>query len=176
MSFLVKAAARLAEESHRGQRRKYNGRPYIEHPGRVAMRVTLAGGSDEMIAAAWCHDVLEDTTCPEWKLNATIGYQAYVWVKDLTNPSKLHKELSRAERKAMDRKHLQICSNEVKIIKMLDRFDNLTEMAGSPQDFLKLYLEESEQLWSILRSADESIAEELRVLIHELYAPFRKTA
>ena len=38
-----------------------SGHPYIGHPGRVAQRVAEVGGPAEAIAAAWLHDVVEDT-------------------------------------------------------------------------------------------------------------------
>jgi (p)ppGpp synthase/HD superfamily hydrolase len=60
MNLIIKAAD-LANIAHEGQKRKYNGRPYIEHLMRVAGRVTLLSDStEEEIAAAWLHDVIED--------------------------------------------------------------------------------------------------------------------
>lgn len=53
-------AARYALEAHRGQKDKA-GKAYISHPMRVAARVRAAGGSDEAVAVAWLHDVIEDT-------------------------------------------------------------------------------------------------------------------
>ena len=44
-----------------GQMRKYTNDPYIVHPIRVATTVAKFGGTDEMIAAAYLHDVVEDT-------------------------------------------------------------------------------------------------------------------
>ena len=44
-----------------GQRRKYTDQPYIVHPIRVAEIVDLYGGTDDMISAAYLHDVVEDT-------------------------------------------------------------------------------------------------------------------
>lgn len=55
-SGLVDAADALAADKHRGQVDKA-GRPYIEHPRRVAARLSDA----EAQAVALLHDVLEDT-------------------------------------------------------------------------------------------------------------------
>lgn len=46
----------MAERAHRGQLDKA-GRPYIEHPAHVAAHVE----GDAAKAAAWLHDVVEDT-------------------------------------------------------------------------------------------------------------------
>jgi (p)ppGpp synthase/HD superfamily hydrolase len=53
-------ARAIAREAHEGQVDKA-GRPYIEHPARVAARVRDAGGDDEAQAAAWLHDTVEDS-------------------------------------------------------------------------------------------------------------------
>lgn len=55
----VNIAETIARREHAGQLDK-GGRDYIGHPERVAARVRANGGSDEAIAAAWLHDVLED--------------------------------------------------------------------------------------------------------------------
>lgn len=43
------------------------GDSYVNHVKRVAERVSRAGGTEAQIAAAWLHDVLEDT---EWTAQA----------------------------------------------------------------------------------------------------------
>ena len=61
MHIILKAAA-FARRAHAGQRRKYNDRPYIVHPARVAGRVAAHPQATEtMVAAAFLHDVVEDT-------------------------------------------------------------------------------------------------------------------
>ncbi|MDQ0863750.1 phosphohydrolase [Arthrobacter globiformis] len=51
----VAAAKAIATIAHRFQTDKI-GVPYIEHPGRVAARLT----NPKQVAAAWLHDVIED--------------------------------------------------------------------------------------------------------------------
>lgn len=67
---LVGKARKLAESAHAGQVDKA-GRPYIEHPKRVAEAVadhpTSAGLAQ---AVAWLHDVVEDTDVTEIDLMA----------------------------------------------------------------------------------------------------------
>ena len=54
----LRLAQTIARAAHTGQTDK-TGAPYINHPRRVAE--TLAGGREDLQAAAWLHDVLEDT-------------------------------------------------------------------------------------------------------------------
>jgi hypothetical protein len=50
----------MATDAHRRQLDK-GGLPYIEHPRRVADAVRAAGYDALAVAAAWLHDVVEDT-------------------------------------------------------------------------------------------------------------------
>jgi len=156
----------IAKGVHKGIKRKYTGRPYIEHPARVAAHVSIhPRGVPDIIAAAWLHDVLEDENI-DGKLmgydelaNKVGTYIAGV-VREVTNPSKGSKE-SREVRKKMDRDHLAGVSKEAKIIKMLDRIDNLYDMLGATEKFKLIYYEESMQLGEVIRDADEVLGEEL---------------
>lgn len=54
---IAKLAEQIAAAAHDGQVDKA-GQPYIAHPARVAARVA---GDERAVAAAWLHDVVEDT-------------------------------------------------------------------------------------------------------------------
>lgn len=165
MSIIVKAAA-LAKRAHEGQKRKHTGFPYIYHPARVAGRVgILPGATEEMVAAAYLHDVLEDTTITKEEIEAETNAQVAFYVDCMTNKSK-GTGLPRAERKALDRKHLSEVPFEIKQIKAIDRIDNLLEIAGAPTDFKKLYAEESLLLADVL--GDSPLVHELRSIARNL--------
>lgn len=167
MNLILRAAA-LAVRAHKFQTRKYNGRPYVTHPARVAGRVGLLPDvTEEMVAAAYLHDVLEDTTVTREEIERETNVQVAFYVDWMTNKSK-GSNLPRAERKAMDRKRLMEAPVQVKQIKLLDRIDNLSEMAGAPEDFMKLYLEESRLLGEHL--ACSNMAPRLDELLAELLA------
>ncbi|MFI2432186.1 phosphohydrolase [Streptomyces sp. NPDC018693] len=59
----------VACAAHAGQTDKA-GRPYAEHLRAVAEGVRARGGSDELVAAAWLHDALEDDALSEEWLDA----------------------------------------------------------------------------------------------------------
>lgn len=62
LSPLVERAIRVSSMAHQGQLRKGSDIPYIAHPAAVALILQQAGFADAaIIAAAWLHDVLEDT-------------------------------------------------------------------------------------------------------------------
>ncbi|MVT25625.1 HD domain-containing protein [Nesterenkonia alkaliphila] len=65
----VRTAEEIARRAHTGQTDKL-GIDYIEHPARVAERVRKYNDSAEAVAAAWLHDVLEDTPVTAENLRA----------------------------------------------------------------------------------------------------------
>ena len=54
-------AHEFARRAHSGQRRKQNGRPFIEHPVAVAELVAGQGMDDSVLVAAFLHDTVEKT-------------------------------------------------------------------------------------------------------------------
>lgn len=58
---LIPLAAAFAEHHHDGQLRRGSSEPYFNHVKRVAEAVAKMDGSVEAIAAAYLHDVVEDT-------------------------------------------------------------------------------------------------------------------
>lgn len=149
---LILQAAKWANEAHFNQVRKYNGRPFIEHPMRVAGWTSLMHDDNpEYVAAAWLHDVKEDQ--PEYwlKIEAQMHGSVRIIVDQLTNPSKKRPDLNRRRRKEMDREHLVGCADCTKVIKMIDRYDNLCDVAESKDDFKRVYAEESLLLVEAIR-------------------------
>jgi len=68
---IVHRAKTLASKLHANQR--YGVHPYIVHLAAVARKVQEAGGSPELIAAAWLHDSLEDTPITQDELRDQFG-------------------------------------------------------------------------------------------------------
>lgn len=146
MRSMIIEAAEFAMLAHAGQKRKWCDEPYIWHPMRVAGRVTMLAVCDEQIAAAWLHDVVEDCGKTHNEIRERFGLKVEYLVLSLTNPSRQHPHLPRAERKAMDRDHIAGQSAQAKEIKLIDRIDNLRSLSGAPADSVKLYVEESRLL------------------------------
>lgn len=177
MTNLIIKAAQYAANAHEGQTRKYTGAPYITHPIRVAGRVAIRPDATEiMVAAAFLHDVLEDTPITQMQMAAALGPQGdpvTMLVIQLTNASKSLKA-PRKERKRMDVEYLAKASHEAKIIKMIDRIDNLQEM--DPKDaFGVLYSQESLELVNAIGDADPALRAELMLTIGEMRSDVSNT-
>ena len=57
----INLAAQIATKANQGQTRWDGKTPYITHPAAVANALAEKEHSDDIIAIAWLHDVLEDT-------------------------------------------------------------------------------------------------------------------
>lgn len=189
---LMCGASELANNAHSrvGQLRKGSGQAYIVHPERVAKRIweIMISGDKRVtpntVAAAWLHDTLEDTDITEAEILAVVPPSVLEIVKELTNPSKQfvfkpeYKKLPRgsvrAMKKQMDRDHLAHVSWDAKLIKLVDRIDNVSDMHGMDQEFCFLYADESVMLLDALRGTHESLEEELEAAIQALRDRFTR--
>ncbi len=81
---IIEKSARIATLAHNDQMRKDGNVPYIVHPFMVALKLQKYDFGEETIAAALCHDVLEDTDYPPDQLRTNIGEKAYKIVKTVS--------------------------------------------------------------------------------------------
>lgn len=170
---LIIDAAQYAARRYAGQFRKYTNAPYITHPCRVAGRVAIHDfASEELVAAAYLHDVVEDCDVSIETIRELFGQRVAKYVEELTNTSKFN-GLNRAARKAEDRQRISQASASAKIVKLIDRIDNLRELDWS-DGFAKLYSKESRALAVVLSHADSVLTEELLGLCNEIDAIHNK--
>jgi (p)ppGpp synthase/HD superfamily hydrolase len=158
---IIRQAAQMARDLHQGQKRA-GGRPYIEHPMRVAGMVTMlddehlpATIDDNMIAAAWLHDVYEDTHLSPPLLSYRFNFTLGRYVKELTNrfTKKDYPRLNRKMRKAAETMRLADVSPQAQIIKLCDRIDNLQTINEKGDKFSLTFCAESIALAEVLTTA-----------------------
>lgn len=146
-----------------GQVRKYTGKPYITHPHAVANLVAEAGGSFVMIAAAWLHDVVEDTAVTIETIEAEFGPDVASLVRGLTDVSK-PEDGNRAQRKAIDRAFMAKQSPECKTIKLADMINNTVSIVSHDPEFAKTYMAEKALLLEVLTEGDAGLFEQAKKL------------
>lgn len=139
-----------------GQLRKYTGEPYINHPKAVAELVRSVPHTEEMIAAAWLHDTVEDTNCTLDEIDNLFGFEVAALVEMLTDVSK-PEDGNRATRKAIDREHTAKASPEGKTIKLADLIDNSHSIIERDPKFAKVYLAEKALLLEVLTEGNEQL-------------------
>ena len=171
MKDLILKAARYAAKSHEGQTRKDGVTPYIVHPGRVAAAATLHPlGTPEMVAAAWLHDTLEDTPATYSELLDLFGSRVADLVRELTNQFDKHQhpDKNRRERKALEIARLAGVGPEAKLLKLLDRLDNINDAPGPDAGFLRLFAGETRDLMAAVGDADLALRAEVLVAVAKL--------
>ena len=140
-----------------GQMRKYTDEPYIVHPIRVGDIVDKFGGTDEMIMAAYLHDVVEDTAVSIDNIQDMFGVDVAVIVAGLTDVS-VPEDGNRAVRKAMDRQHSADASYEAQFVKCADMMDNASDIGDNDPSFNVVYRKEMVLLLEVLdKVKDEPI-------------------
>lgn len=128
-----------------GQIRKYTGEPYWVHPQAVAKIVSNAGGDEDMVAAAWLHDAVEDTQVSIDTITSLFGERVSTLVAGLTDVSILEQG-NRAARKKIDRMHTSEQSPDCKTIKLADLIDNTHSIMEHDRNFARVYIMEKELL------------------------------
>src|ERR1700679_3903998 len=101
---LITRADNFAADAHIGQKRKYTGEPYINHPRAVARIVWDVTTDTNMIAAALLHDVIEDCGITADDIRAAFNDDIADLVVQLTDVSK-PSAANRNARRAVQREH-----------------------------------------------------------------------
>lgn len=165
---IVSRARVFATAAHAavGQKRKYTFEPYIVHPAEVASIVMSHGGTDAMIAAAWLHDVVEDTGVTIETIHAEFGTEVAElvgWLTDVSRPE----DGPRWFRKKMDREHSAAAPAEAQTIKLADLIANTRSIMAHDAAFAKVYLEEKRLLLTVMTRGDAVLIAEARKHIGE---------
>lgn len=133
--------------------RKYTGEPYIVHPIEVAEILKDHGVFDEnVLAAALCHDVLEDTNTTYFELEQATNPDVARLVAEVTEVSK-RGEGNRAKRKQKDLEHYAEASPDGMSIKVGDLISNSRTIVVHAPKFAKVYMAEKEALLKVLFNA-----------------------
>lgn len=156
MSSIEARALQFANIAHEGQERKYTGEPYINHPIAVAELVRTAGGTPEMIAAAYLHDVVEDCGITHTDISLEFGTFVSELVYYLTDAS-IGMKGNRKARKEIDRAKLAKAPPAAKTIKLADLIDNTKTIAERDLEFWKVYREEKKLLLDVLQEGDRDL-------------------
>jgi (p)ppGpp synthase/HD superfamily hydrolase len=140
-----------------GQLRKYTGEAYIVHPKAVAKIVAgVPGSTPEMIAAAWLHDVVEDTGVTIDLIREEFGDEVadlVGWLTDISKPG----DGNRAHRKAMDREHSAAAPQDAQTIKLADIIENTASIEDCDPDFAIVFRREKRALLAAMTGGDPAL-------------------
>lgn len=156
---LLQRAELYARAAHQaiGHKRKYTGKPYFTHLRAVADMVAAHGGTQEMIAAAYLHDVLEDTQVEYAHLLTEFGPEVADLVQELTDQFTDPAIGNRAHRKHLERERMSKISPEAQTIKYADVIDNASSILPNDPGFGKVYLTEIRALLEVMDKGDQKL-------------------
>jgi guanosine-3',5'-bis(diphosphate) 3'-pyrophosphohydrolase len=147
-----------------GQLRKYTHEPYIVHPAEVAKIVRSVPHTDEMLAAAWLHDTVEDTGVSIELIRAEFGSEVsdlVGWLTDVSRPD----HGNRAARKAIDRAHTAAAPSEAQTVKLADLISNTRSIVAHDAKFAETYLAEKRLLLEVMHRGDATLMQIARTQI-----------
>lgn len=142
---MIAEAAAFAEMAHEGKFRKGSRVPYIYHPMETALLVSQMTDDEEVIAAAYLHDVLEDTSITPDELERAFGRRVLQLVQGVTED----KSKSWQERKDFTVESLKTADRDVKLIALADKTCN---MRSTARDYLAM----GDRVWERFRVKDKS--------------------
>lgn len=129
----------FAKKKHEGQLRK-DGRSYITHPIKVAELVRKYFSSvshvDELVAAAYLHDTVEDTDTTIEEIQEKFGnYVAYL-VKGVTNDNQMKHTMGKTNYLCNKMLHMD---EDVLNLKLCDRLANVLDLREASPEFIGKY-------------------------------------
>lgn len=168
MSELVHNAIAFATQAHRriNQMRKYSGQPYEVHLKAVATIVGSVSDDPEMIAAAWLHDVVEDTPATIDDVERVFGRGMAALVHELTDVSRPGQG-NRSARVRVYREHLAASSARAKTVKLADLIDNARDIVRHDARFAPTFLAEMAALLEVLGEGDARLFRKARAVLDE---------
>jgi len=132
MESVIERARELARTKHAaGHLFDESRSPMFDHISEVASLVEEQGGTDEMIAAAWLHDVVEDTDVTLEQVGEWFGSTVRELVDGLTDPDEFA-SMPLELRKRAQAERIRHLSDGVKRIKLCDQLSNARRVLDKP--------------------------------------------
>ena len=127
---LPELASAFARKAHEGQTRKYTGDPYYSHVERVAALVAEHADRQELIAAAFLHDTIEDCGVSYEEIAQQFGYDVADIVQALTNDEERKNKMGKVSY-MIDK--LTNMNPDALLVKLCDTLNNMTETQSAHQ-------------------------------------------
>ncbi|TSC85836.1 MAG: hypothetical protein G01um10148_744 [Parcubacteria group bacterium Gr01-1014_8] len=129
---IVQKAEEYATEAHAGQFLKNkSAESFIEHPRRVVKLVEISVATDDELAAAWLHDIVEDTPVTLEDIEREFGAVITEMVDGLTDPPHFAGNPNDI-RKKWQAERVKDKGKSVKRIKVADQTVNSAMMGFDP--------------------------------------------
>jgi len=155
---LLERARLFATAAHAavGRLRKCTGEPYVTHAAAVVEILRSVPHDEAMLAAAWLHDVVEDTAVGLDVIEAEFGPEVAELVGAITSTAR-GSDAPRAVREALDRERLATASARAQTVKLADIIDNAGTVAEHAPEHAVTYIAEKAAMLEVLRAGDPNL-------------------
>jgi len=163
---LLEKAQRWAARGHLGTYRKFGDIPYIVHPEAVAEIIGQVTDDTEVLAAAWMHDLVEDTqiTIDDIKNAFNDRIARLVWeVSKISDGCTCNRDT----KVLMNTIHYGNSSKWAKAIKIADSIHNLPTMIRDNPKFAPRYVAEKKFLLTFISDGHPLLASILEMIISD---------
>ena len=162
-------AAEFAEKAHAGQFRR-GGKPYYSHVQSVAAMVRAYTEDEDIIAAAYLHDTLEDCAVTPEELSVSFNPRVTALVQELTNNDALLEQMGKEE--YMVRK-LSAMSAEALLIKLCDTLHNMSETDRPTQagTYARIQRRLQESLPANWSSVHQALSQQILAIYSDEFGP-----
>jgi (p)ppGpp synthase/HD superfamily hydrolase len=169
---LIEKAKDYAKNKHGNRLRKFTKELYYFHPYAVADRIRQFKKyktNEDIIAAAYLHDLIEDTevTLPDLTINFSREI-ANIVLELTSNSNEINNVQGNStwiKKGKYLTKKINHMSDQARIIKLADREHNVSQLEGSPKSFQMNYARETEY---ILKNLSISPSNEEKILIKSI--------
>lgn len=171
-------ALNYARKLHKGQMRD-GGEPYIIHPLTMAFQAISMGlNSDELVAAALLHDVVEDCGVEIENIPCNNRVKEIVLLLTFREPKTYKEKGGRGSSiESLKEQYYNLISRdaEASLVKLLDRCNNVSSMAGVfSEERLISYIEETKRyILPLIKRTKEEFPEyqnSLFILKYHIYS------
>jgi len=139
-------ALEFATEKHKGQVRRVDKTPYINHPIRVADVLKLYAPEDEnystLLACAYLHDTLEDTNTSFIELKNCFGLLVARIVMEVSTAPFASDEV----KTAYLCRQVKYMSSRALTIKLADRLDNISDLANMEKEKMAVKIDQTSKM------------------------------
>ena len=168
----IRQAIDFATKVHLGQKRKYSGEDYINHPLEVMTIVSEVTGDEDTICAAILHDTIEENKGEsiDYQIQDIFGNTVYRYVVCLTPcfTRKNCQSVGRQERKRLEIRRMLTAPDEVKTIKLADILSNCKDVVKNDPGFARVYLEEKwNALWFLTEGNKNLFERAFKLLLEQ---------